>query len=159
MPSLLDGPNFTSIYDYWKNHSFDYIDLFSQVMSLLFNTLSKFVTAFLLRGKHLLVSWLQSPSAVIMEPKKIKSVTVFTFPPSLCHAVMGLDALILVFWILSFKPAFSLSSFTLIKRLFCSSSLSAIRVVSFAYLRLLIFLLALLIPAYDSSSPAFHMMQ
>ena len=97
MPSLLDGPNFTSIYDYWKNHSFDYIDLFSQVMSLLFNTLSKFVTAFLLRGKHLLVSWLQSPSAVIMEPKKIKSVTVFTFPPSLCHAVMGLDALILVF--------------------------------------------------------------
>ena len=159
MPSLLDGPNFTSIYDYWKNHSFDYIDLFSQVMSLLFNTLSKFVTAFLLRGKHLLVSWLQSPSAVIMEPKKIKSVTVFTFPPSLCHAVMGLDALILVFWILSFKPAFSLSSFTLIKRLFCSSSLSAIRVVSSAYLRLLIFLLALLIPAYDSSSPAFHMMQ
>ena len=71
---------------------------------------------------------------------------------------MGLDAMILVFWILNFKPAFSLYSLTLIKRLFSSSSLSAIRVVSFAYLKLLIFLLAILIPACDSSSPAFHMM-
>ena len=69
---------------------------------------------------------------------------------------MGLDTMILVFWILSFKPTFSLSSFTFIKRLFSSSSLSSIRVVSFAYLRL--FLLAILIPPYASSSPAFHMM-
>ena len=67
-PNLLDGPTFTSIHDYWKNHSFDYMDFFSQMMSLLFNMLSKFVTAFLLSRKHLLISWLQLPSAVIMEP-------------------------------------------------------------------------------------------
>ena len=71
---------------------------------------------------------------------------------------MGQDAMILVFWILSFKPTFSHSSFTFIKRLFSSSSLSAVRVVSPAYLRLLIFLLAILIPACASSRPAFHMM-
>ena len=69
---------------------------------------------------------------------------------------MGLDAMMLVFWILSFKPTFSLSSFTFIKRLF-SSSLSAITVLSSAYLRLLIFLLAILIPACASSSPVFLM--
>ena len=71
---------------------------------------------------------------------------------------MGLDAMILVFWMLSFKPTFSLSSFTFIKRLFSSSSLSAIRVVLSAYLKLLIFLLAVLIPACASSSPAFRTM-
>ena len=71
---------------------------------------------------------------------------------------MGPDAMILVFRMLSFKPAFSLLSFTLIKRLFNSSSLSAISVVSSAHLRLLIFLRAILIPACASSSPAFHMM-
>ena len=71
--------------------------------------------------------------------------------------MMGPDAMIFVFWLLSFKPTFSLSSFTFIKRLF-SSSLSAIRVVSSAYLRLLIFLLAVLIPACASFSPAFLMM-
>ena len=71
---------------------------------------------------------------------------------------MGPDAMILVFWMLSFKPAFSLSSFTFIKRLFSSSSLSAIRVVSSVYLRLLIFVLAILIPACASSSLAFHTM-
>ena len=71
---------------------------------------------------------------------------------------MGPDAIIFVFWMLSFKPTFSLSSFTFIKRLFSSSSFSVIRVVPSAYLRLLIFLLATLIPAYASSSPAFLMM-
>ena len=71
---------------------------------------------------------------------------------------MGPDAMILVFWMLSFKPAFLLSSFTLIKRLFSSSLPSSIRVVSSAYLRLLMFLLAVLIPACDSSSQAFLMM-
>ena len=71
---------------------------------------------------------------------------------------MRLDAMILVFWMLSFKPAFSLSSFTFIKRLFSSSSFSAIRVVSSAYLSLLVFLPAVLIPAYASSRPAFLMM-
>ena len=81
-----------------------------------------------------------------------------TVSPSVSHEVMGPDAMILVFWMLSFKPTFSLSSFTFIKRLLSSSSLSAIRVVSSAYLRLLIFLLAILIPAYALSSPAFLMM-
>ena len=71
---------------------------------------------------------------------------------------MELDNMILFFWMLSFKPAFLLSSLTLIKRIFSSSLFSAIRVVSSAYLRLLIFLLAILIPACNSSSPAFHMM-
>ena len=87
-----------------------------------------------------------------------KSVTVSIVSASICHEVMGPDAMILVFLMLSFKPAFALSCFTFIKRLFSSSSLSAIRVVSSAYLRLLIIFLAILIPACASSSPAFHMM-
>jgi len=69
-----------------------------KVMPLLFNMLSRLVTAFLPRSKHLLISWLQSPSAVILEPKKIKSVTVSIVSPSICHEVMGPDAMILVFW-------------------------------------------------------------
>ena len=128
------------------------------MMSLLFNMLSRLVIAFLPRSKHLLISWLQSPSAVILEPPKIKSVTVSFLSPSICHEVMGPDAMIFVFWMMSFKPTFSLSSFTFIKRLFSSSSLSAIRVVPSAYLRFLIFLLAVLIPPCASSSPAFCMM-
>ena len=119
-----------------------------EVMSLLFNTLSRLVIAFLPRNKCLLISWLWSPSAVIFELKKIKSLTVFIVCPSICHGVMGPDAMILVFWMLSFKPAFSLSSFNFIKRLFSSSLLSVKRVVSSAYLRLLIFLPAILIPAW-----------
>ena len=66
------------------------------MMSLFFNMLSRFVIAFLPRNKHLLISWLQSPSAVILEPKKIKSVTVSIVSPSIYHEVMGLDAMILV---------------------------------------------------------------
>ena len=126
-----------------------------KVMSLLFNVLSRLVITFLPRSKHLLISWVQSPSAVILEPPKIKSVTVSTVSPSICHEVMGPDAMILVVWMLSFNPTFSLSSFAFIKRLFSSSSLSAIRVVSSAYLRLLIFPPELLIPACASSSPVF----
>ena len=122
-----------------------------KVMSLLFNMLSRLVITFLPRSKRLLISWLQSPSAVILEPKKVKSAIVFIVSSSICYEVMGPDAMILVFWMLSFKPTFSLSSFTFIKRLYSSSSLSAIRVVSSAYLRLLIFLPAILIPAYASS--------
>ena len=84
--SLLYGPTLTSIQDYWKNHSFDYIQTFvNKVMSLLINTLSRFVIAFLPRSKHLLISWLQSLSAVILEPNKIKSVTSSS---SVCHEVM-----------------------------------------------------------------------
>ena len=93
-----------------------------------------------LRSKRLLISWLQSPSAVIWEPKKIKSLTVSPVSPSISHEVMGPDAMIFVFSMLSFKPTFSLSSFTFFKRLFGSSSFSTTRVVSSAYLRLLIFL-------------------
>ena len=80
------------------------------------------------------------------------------FSQSMCHEVMVLDAMILLFLMLSFKPAFSLSPFTLIKRLFSSSSFSAFRVVSYGYLRLLIFLLEILIPACDSSSLSFCIM-
>ena len=127
-----------------------------KVMSLLFNMMSRLVITFLPRSKRLLISWLQSPSAGILEPRKIKA-TVSIISPFICHKVMGLDAMILVFWTLSFKPSFSLFSFTFIKRLF-SSSLSAIRVVSSAYLRLLIFLPAILTPACASSSPAFLVM-
>ena len=129
-----------------------------KVMSLLFNMLSSLVRAFLSRSKHLLIWWVQSSSAVILEPKKLKSVTLSTISSSICHEVMGQDAMILVFWTLICKPAFPLSSFTFIGRFFTSSSLGAIRVVSSAYLRLLIFLLAILTPACASSSPAFLMM-
>ena len=68
-----------------------------KVMSLLFNTLSRFVIAFHPRSRRLLISWLQSPSIVILKPKKIKSVTVSIFSPSICHEVMGLDSMIFVF--------------------------------------------------------------
>ena len=126
--------------------------LVGKVISLLFNMLSRLLITFLPRSKHLLISWLQSPSAVILEPTKIKPVTLSIFSPSICHEVMGRDAMMLVFWMLSFKPTFSLSSFTFIKRLF-SSSFSAIGVVSSSYLSLLIFLLAILIPTCAVSSP------
>ena len=90
-----------------------------KVMSLLFNMLSSLVITFLPRSKRLLISWLQSSSAVILELRKIKSATV---SPSICHEVMGPDAMVLVFGMMSFNPTFSLSSFTF-KRLFSSSSL------------------------------------
>ena len=77
-----------------------------KVISLLLNMLSRLVITFLPRSKRLLISWLQSPSAVILEPPKIKSDTVSTVSPSICHEVMGPDAMILVFWMLSFKPTF-----------------------------------------------------
>ena len=76
------------------------------VMSLLFNTLSRLVISFLPKSKCLLISWLQLPSAIILEPRKIKSLTVSIVSPFICHEVMGPDAMILVFWMLSFKPAF-----------------------------------------------------
>ena len=125
-----------------------------KVTSLLFNMLSRFVIAFLPRSKHLFISWLQSPYAVILEPRKITSVSrLFPYLPrsdrTRCHDFS--------FWMLSFKPTFSLFSFTFIKRLFSSSSLYAIRMVSSEYLRLLISLSTILIPACASSCPAFCM--
>ena len=77
-----------------------------KVMSLLFNTLSRLVITFFPRSKRHLISWLQLPSAVIVEPPKIKSDTVSTISPSISHEVMGPDAMIFVFWKLSFKPTF-----------------------------------------------------
>ena len=125
-------------------------------MSLLFSMLSRLVIAFLSRSKHLLISWLQSQSAVILEPKKIKYVTLSTFSPSICYEVMELDAIMFVFQMLSFKPAFSL--FLYHSHLRGSLVLlRCFRVVSSAYLRLLIFLLAILISTCDSSSLALHM--
>ena len=95
-------------------------------MSLFFNMLSKFVIAFLPRSKCLLISRMQSSSAVIFQPKKIKSVTVSIVSPYISHEVMGPVDMILLFLMLSFKQALSLSSITLIKRLFRFFTLSAI---------------------------------
>ena len=114
---------------------------------------SRLVIAFLPRSKHLLISWCHLPSAVILEHPKIKSLIVSIVSPSIYHEMMELDAMILVFWMLSFKPTFSLSSFTFIKRIFVSSS--AISMVSSAYLRLLIFLPAILIQLVLHSSQGF----
>ena len=105
---------------------------------------------FLFHGCSHHLQWFWSP--------RKESLSLFPLFPHLFGMMMALDPMILVFWMLSCKPAISLSSFTFINRLFSSSLLSAIRVVSFAYLRLLIFLLAILIPPYASSSPAFLMM-
>ena len=103
-----------------------------KVMSVLFNMLYRFVRHFFPRNKCLLIPWLQSPSTMILEPKKRKLVTTCTFFP-ICHKVMGPDAMILAFWMLSFKPAFSLSSFTLIKRLLSSSSLQLLSWLLFCF--------------------------
>ena len=133
------------------------MDLCWQSNVLLFSMLSRLVITFLPRRKHLLISWLQSPSAVILEPPKIKSDTVSSFPIYFpwsdgirCHNLKFSEC-----WALSqlFHSPLSLSS-----RDFLVPLHSAIKVVSSAYLRLLIFLLAILIPACASSSPAFLMM-
>ena len=94
--SLLHSPTLTSIHDHRKNHSLDYTDFVGKVMSLLLNMLSRLVMTFLPRSKRLLISWLQSPSAVILEPKQIKSDTVSTVSPSISHEVMGPDAMIFI---------------------------------------------------------------
>ena len=107
--SFLYSPTLTSIHEYWKNHSF------SSKEQAFFN----FMTAVTICS-----GW---------EPKKIKSLSVFIVSPFICHEVMGLDAMILVFWMFSFKPTFSLSSFAFIKRLFSFSSLSAIRGVGWGF--------------------------
>ena len=107
--SLLYSPTLTSIHDYWTNHSFDHKVFCWQCNVSVFKMLSRFVTAFLPRSKNLLISWLQSLSAVILDPKKIKSVIVSIVSPTICHEVMGLDDTIFIFWMLSFNPAFSLA--------------------------------------------------
>ena len=94
---FLSGANLTSIPDYWKNHSIDYGNLGQQSDVLFFKMLSKFDIAILPRSKHLLISWLQSLSTLIVEPNKMRPDTVSTFSSSICHEVMGADPMILVF--------------------------------------------------------------
>ena len=127
----------------------------NKVMFLLFDTLHRFVVAFLPRSKHFLISWLLSLSALILGPKKRKYVTASSFSPYICHKIVGPDTMILVFRML-FQASFS--SFAIIKWLLSSSSFFAIRGVSSAYLRSLIFLSAILILPCDSFSLAFLMM-
>ena len=137
-----------------KNIALTRWTIVSKIMSLLFNMLSRLVITFLPRSNHLLISWLKSHSAVILKPKENKVWHCFhcflIYLPwsdgTGCHGFCFLNV--------EFKPTFSLSSFTFIKRLFCSSSLSAVRVVSSACLRLLIFLPAVLILAW--LHPAWH---
>ena len=126
--------------------------------------LFRFIKVFLPKRKHILISWWQSPCTVILEPEKIKSVTVSVVSPSVCHEMMGLDAMIFIFlfvcflfferWVLSqvFHSYLSLLSRDSLVLHFLPL------VVSSAYLRLLIFLLTILIPACASSSPAICMM-
>ena len=96
MPSFLYGPTVIAIHDSGKTTVLTIQTFVDKVMSLLSNMLSRLVIAFLPKSKHLLISWLQSPSEVILEPPKIKSVTVSTVSTSICHEVMGPDATILV---------------------------------------------------------------
>ena len=133
--SLLYGSTLTSIHDYWEKKTNIALTIWTFVgkevsvfvlfcFVVVLNMFSRFVIAFLARSKHLLISWPQSPSAVMLEPRKIKAVTVYIDSPSICHEVMRPEATILVFWMLNLKSAFSLSTFTFINRLFSSSSLS-----------------------------------
>ena len=133
------------LHDSWKNHSFDYTDLVGKVMSLLFNTLSRLVIAFLPRSKHLFnfMAAVTICSDSGAQENKVCHCCLFSPIYLLWSDRTGCHDL--SFWMLNFKPAFSLSSFIFIKRLFSSSLLSAIRVVSSVYLRLLIFLPAVLI--------------
>ena len=98
--SFLYSPTHTSIHDYWKTIALTRRTFVGTVTSLLLNMLSRLVIPLLPRSKRLLISWLQSPSSVILEPKKIKSVSVSIVSPSICQEVMGPDAMILVSWML-----------------------------------------------------------
>ena len=165
MISLLYDPNLTFVYDYWKNHSIDYGKPLAKLKQT--KPLAKWCLCFLIhclgfslflpRSKHF-ISRLQLPSIVILEPKKIKSVTASTFFSDCLPWGDGIGCHDLNFQSVEWKPPLSLSSFTLIKRLLSSSSLSAIGMISSLYMRLLIFLLENLILACDSSSLAFCMM-
>ena len=116
---LLYGPSLTSIHDHWEDHSLDYMDLCQQsnVSAFQHNCLGLPQLSCKKQSSLDFMAEVTSPSAVILEPRKRKSVTTFNFS-HICHEVMGPDATILVFLIFSFKPYLSFSSFTLIKRLF-----------------------------------------
>jgi len=159
--SLLYGPTLTSKHDSnmttGKTIALSIWTFVGKVMSLFFNMLSRFIIAFLPRSKCL-----NFMTAVTIcsdfEAQENKVCHCYIISPSICDEVIRPDAMILVYWMLNFKPAFPLSSFSFIKRLFSSSLLTAIRVVSSVYLMLWIFFSAVLIPACVSSSLAFLMM-
>ena len=96
--SFLYDTTLASLHDYWKTIALIRQTFVGKVMSLLFNTLHRLVIAFHPRSKCLLTSWLQSPSAIILEPKKINSLTISIVSPSICHEVMGPDSMIIVFF-------------------------------------------------------------
>ena len=125
-----------------KTIAFTVRNLVGKLITLFYNTLSRFVIAFLPRNFNFLAAVTICSDFVAQENK----MCLFSpFPPFICHEVIGPDAMILVLWMLKFKLAFSLFSFTFIKRLFSSFSLSAVREGSSACLRWLVFLLAILI--------------
>ena len=97
MLSLLHGPTLTPIHDYWKNHSSTIQTFVGKMTSQLDNMPSKSLITLLPRSKQLLISWLQSVSTVIFEPKIIKSVNISIFSPPIFHEEMGLDAMIFIF--------------------------------------------------------------
>ena len=119
------------MHDNWKHHSFDYTELFLQSNTSAFKNAARFVIAFLHTSKQVLISWLQSSSAVILEPPKVKSLTVSIVPPSICHQVMGRNAMIFIFWMWSLSQMFhsplslssrgSLVSLHVLTRVFCIS--------------------------------------
>ena len=156
MLSLLDGSTLISVHDCWKTIALTIWAFIGKVMSLLLNTRSRFFIVFLPRSKCLFISWLLSPVAMILEPKKIKSFTVAIFYPFICHEVMGPDAMIFVFWMLSFKPVFFTPQFHCHQEdlqflfTFCHK-------MSSACLRLLIFLPEISIPDCVSSILTFLM--
>ena len=152
---LLYGPALTTICDHWEDHTLDYTDLCGQTNASAFQHRLG-CHRFPAMKQLSFVFMAAVTSTVIFEPKMRKLVTLSTISFSICQAVMGPDAVLLVFSIFSIKPVL-LPSSTLIKRLFSSSSLSAIRVVSSSYLSLLMSLLPILISACNSSSPAFLM--
>ena len=162
--SILQHPAFfitqlSQVCDHWKDHSLDYTDLCRQS-----NVSALQQTAWVYHSfpvKKQMSSDFMAALTIYSDfraPRRGNLSLLPSFPPSICHAIMGPDAMILIFLMFSFKLALSLSSFTLIKRLFSSSYLSVIRVVSPTHLRLLMFLPLILIPACNSSSLAFLMM-
>ena len=155
MLSLLYGPTHISVHDCKENRIFDYTDLCPQSNISAFKY-AIYVSHSFISKEHLLISRLQSPSTVILRPRKGKICHCFPFSPSICHEVMGLVTVVLVLS-LRFKRAFLLFSFTLIKRPFSSSSFMQLVQLS-TYWRSLILVLTVLITACASSSPAFCMM-
>ena len=119
------------MHDNWKHHSFDYTELFLQSSTSAFKNAARFVIAFLQTSKQVLISWLQSSSAVILEPPKVKSLTVSIVPPSICRQVMVWNAMIFIFWMWSLSQMFhsplslssrgSLVSLHVLPRVFCIS--------------------------------------